>query len=244
MILVAATLAPWKCDGQEELNWLENAEAMIRDTEDDLHFFAALEVDARGLEPYKVLLERLKELPISTVWTFSIDDDSDEWESGNRLVRICTGRNLITEFAMRNIVDPLCTHILHIDSDISAAGDSITKLLEVDWPMVGGDVPAYCLHGPIVPQHPHATYPGTHDFSFPVQTHMNTAGFLLLRRDLFRALRWRYDLDAGMTDDPCYEADAKRLGWMTLVRKDVIGIHPPLASVEDRDVDRKIRRFV
>jgi hypothetical protein len=75
------------------------------------------------------------------------------------------------------------------------------------------------------------------EYPFPVQSHMNTAGFLLIAREVFRRLRWRFDLEAGLTDDPCYYRDAKELlGVPTYVRKDVIGRHWPEAipPLEDR----------
>lgn len=255
MILVGATIAPWKCDGKEELLWLENAEAMVRDSICDLHYMVVLEVDARGLEPYRALLKRMECLSQYTVWTFSFDDDADKWDSGNRLVRICTGRNFVTEFANRQMH---CSHILYQDTDITIPADSVNKLLELGWPIVGGDVPSYCLGGEPVRFRPgfavseldaycahlrHGDFNNVR-YSFPVETHMNTAGFLMVSRRLFRVLRWRYDLEGGLTDDPCYEADAHRLGFKTLVRKDVIGLHPPLARVEDRTADMVIRRSV
>jgi hypothetical protein len=57
---------------------------------------------------------------------------------------------------------------------------------------------------------------------------MATAAFVMLRRDLFRRLRWRWDLDMGDSDDPCLWKDARDLyGVPTYVRKDVVGRHHP-----------------
>jgi hypothetical protein len=118
------------------------------------------------------------------------------------------------------------SHILHLDADMCPPGDCLPKLLAMRHPLVGGEVPTYNLHGPVVPEYP-----------FPVQSHMNTAGFLLVAREVFRRLRWRFDLEAGLTDDPCYHADAcDLLGIPTYVRKDVRGRHWPesIPPLEDR----------
>src|SRR5690606_951960 len=60
--------------------------------------------------------------------------------------------------------------------------------------------------------------------------HMATAAFVLIRRDLLRKVRWRWDLDAGMSDDPCLHHDALVFhGVETLVRHDCVGRHWPEA---------------
>lgn len=247
MIIVGATIAPWKCDG-EELNWLYKAELMQSSTEHQVLFFVSLEVDARGLEPYELLLERLAELG-GEHWQFLYDDTEDEWNGGNRLARICAGRNMIIERAMRTLKDedPV-THILFLDTDLMVPGLALRKLLEMDYPIVGGDVPSYGLNGPEAMRFVGRNHDGREVFEpypFPVQAHMNTAGFLMVQRSVFSKIRWRCDWDAGLSDDPCYHADARdHLGLETLVRKDLRAIHPILVPVEQRhEADKKIRRL-
>ncbi len=226
MITVATTVAPWKCNGLEELAWLDTAEEMMEDAASvghDLTFFAAIEEDARGKEPFTELYTRLADLVNAEVWSFSLDDGAELIDSDNRLVRICTGRNLAHEFAMRHGQ----SHILFLDSDIAPDGDCISKLLEVNHPVVGGEVPTYCLSGPEVP-----------GFDFPIQEHWNTAGFLLVRREVFSKLRWRWSKEDGMTDDICFQTDQQTWGFgQTWVRHDVHGQHfpPIIGPVEDRD---------
>lgn len=226
MIVVAATCAPWKAYEHTELDWLTNAAEML-DDEQDVRFFAALEGDPQD-EAWRRLRAELAPLP-HDIWTFQIDDGEQSITSGNRLIRICTGRNLATEYAIR----AGASHLLFADTDIVIPGDAIPRLLEVDVPIVGGEVPSYCLPG----------IPAAH-FPFPVEVRQfNTAGFLLVRRDVFRRLRWRWDQDAGMTDDPCYAADALDCGWPTHVRTDVIARHNPecLVPVEDRPAAQGVR---
>ncbi len=231
MIIVGATCASWKCNGKGELAWLETAEALIEDAASvghELTFFASLEVDARRQQPFHGLLDRMEDLP-SSFWTFSLDDGVEEIDTMNRLVRICTGRNLVHEYALRNFA----SHILFVDTDTWVPGDSISKLLELRHPVVGGEVPNYRLQGPPVP-----------GFDFPVQEHWNTAGFLLVERDVFTRLRWRTDHPLGLSDDPCFDFDAHAAGFgHTWVRKDVIGQHiEPLLPVEERTADKRIHR--
>lgn len=235
MIVVASTVAAWKCNGRGELAWLETMETMAFDAQrigEELRIFVAVELDARGLSPFDRLIERLQILQQAAsipfdLWTFSLDDVTDQITTTNRLIRICTGRNLAHEFAMRMGA----THILFLDTDTLVPGDCVSKLLEVNHPVVGGEVPNYCLHGPIVP-----------GFDFPVEEHWTTAGFLLVSRDVFKVLRWRWNPDDGIiTDDPCFQSDQQVWGFgQTWVRKDVIGEHiEPLVAVENRDADLK-----
>lgn len=232
MILVGCTLAPYKMGDDEGYwaSWLATADELRASHNDDVEFFAALEVDGRGLEPYEPLLEWLVKYDV-TYWTFSLDDGAKEITTSNRLVRICTGRNLITEHALRQGA----SHILYVDADTRVPGDSLTRLLEMDWPVVGGFVPTYdaIYDGPLVDEYP-----------FEVHEHANTAGFLLVAQEVARRLRWRIDVPAGLTDDPCYHNDATELGYPTRVRYDLIARHYPetLPPMEDRGHDRKVYR--
>lgn len=247
MILIASTTASWKCDGRSELAWLDNIEKMIASVEEEVRILAVLEVDARGLDPFKALLDRLAGLP-AHVTTYSLDDGEAEVTTSNRLARICMGRNLIAEHAVERGAE----WILHLDSDNTIKGDALAKLLDVDWPIVGGLT--YVMSGPEVRTRPARiwlegsdVWPRNHrmgqPFNYPVQQHWNGAGVLLVHRSLFRFLRWRHDPDAGMTDDPCYARDAEQMGWPTLVRHDVIA-RPTSAPVpvEQRNADRTIHR--
>lgn len=235
-IVIGSTVPPFKATSREATQWLACANEMVVDARDagfkNVHFFAAVEHDGRGLQPFADLLKqlvRVGKLPGATAayWTFSICDHNDTVSSSNRLIRICTGRNLIHEFALRN---PDTSHVLFLDSDLIVPGDSISKLLEVDHAIVGGDVPSYCLAGPKSTKH-----------NFPVQQHWNTAGFLLVQRDVIRQVRWRADDHiggSGCTDDPCFAYDVEKIcGHKTLVRKDVIGVHRPLVPLEKRGHD-------
>lgn len=244
-IVVASTTAAWKCDGREELTWLRNAEAMRKHAADvghEVEFFLAIETDARGVAPFDAIVDRICDLD-GHVWRYSLDDGSDEILSGNRLIRICMGRNLAQEHAMRN----QASHLLFLDTDVLADEDCIPKLLELQHPVVGGNVGAYCMDGPVVPpldtvysEVPHRNFPD----GIEVKAHWNTAGFLMVERQVFSRVAWHYDLDAGLTDDPAYQRETRELFGETWVRYDVIGRHVgALVAVEERtDADRHIYR--
>lgn len=250
MIVVASTIAPWKAGSPEggDVAWMKNIVPMVEQSPEPVTLFLALETDNRDVTTvYRNLLTEvgrvdgeLGGVPSSldkhpnyagfVIWRFQINDGATEVDSGNRLVRICTGRNLAHEFAMR---ERDASHILFLDTDIEVQdADCIGKLLEVGRPTVGGHVPNYGLTGPEVP-----------GSDGKLQRHWNTAGFLMLNRDAFRAVRWGYDLDKGLTDDPWTQGQLVKLGFPeTVVRHDVIGVHvEALVPVEQRPVDKKLR---
>jgi hypothetical protein len=202
-------------------SWLDTAEALQAHSPERLKFFAVIEVDGRGAEPFAPLISRLQELD-GDWWIFRLDDGRTEaFTAAARLPHICTGRNLIAERA----TTLGASHVLYLDADCCPPADAIPKLLELDWPYVGGEVPTYCLHGEPLPG------------SLPVEEHMPVAAFLLVRREVFKRLRWRWDADLGMTDDPCYAYDAEQLlGIRARVRKDVVARHYPesIGPIETR----------
>lgn len=230
MIVIGATLTTFATGRPETcLSWLDTAEELQTSHPAGVRFFAALEVDARGVEPFQPLVDRLAALD-GEFFTFTYDDHRTQVTTHNRLSHICAGRNIVTDYAQGNGV----SHILFLDADMRPPGNCLPKLLELDHPLVGGEVPTYGLRGPTVDRYP-----------FPVQEHWNTAGFLLAARSVFRFVRWRWDGDAGMSDDPCYAHDAREfLGVPTYVRKDVVGAHWPAAipAIEQRGYDTRVIR--
>lgn len=222
-VAVVSTTAAWCCDGNETA-WLTHAS---RWAGQGARFFLAAEV-GQGQD------HRLAEAILAVrrvrggIWEFSLDDGMDRVTARTRLDHIVAGRNLATAAAMRWRPD----WILYLDSDVTPPVDAISKLLEVDWPVAGGNVPNYCMDVS-------RTLPG---YPFPVVERMNTAGFLLVRADVAAAVPWRHEAHNGLTDDPCFHADVTRLGHPTRVRCDVIGQHPVLQPVHNRGADLNIDR--
>lgn len=228
-IVVGTTLAAFVMDQPDTWQaWLRNHRE-IRASHPDVRYFAALELDARGLDPFSPLLDELAAAG-GEHWTFHLDDGRSEVTTANRLRHITCGQNLATDFA----VSVGASHLLFLAADLEPPGDCLPKLLEVDHPVVGGEVSTYCLSGPDVDGYP-----------FPVQRHMPTAAFVLIARQVFNRLRWRWDAEAGMSDDPCYHVDAwELLGVEAVVRKDCVGVHHPvrIGPVETRGHDMAVHR--
>lgn len=206
-------------------SWLNNARSM--ESPDGVTFFAAIEVDKRGIEPFAPLVRALEDIG-GSYFTFSLDDGRTSVTTKNRLRHICMGRNIVQDYAMTI----RASHVLFLDADLMPPPNAIPKLLEMAHPIVGGNVGTYCLSGPKVDRYP-----------FPVQEHWNTAGFLLIGEPLLTRLRWRWDY--AMSDDPCYARDAKDFfGYPTYVRKDIEGRHFPVhvTPIEQRHSDRTVFR--
>lgn len=254
--VIATPLVGWKCDAKEHLNWMsDRAEIMRRFP--NAKWFSALELDNRGIEPFNEVIDALKEVN-GDYWTYSINDMNTQVTSGNRWIRIETGRNLIREFAQRVRVTSGhhwgedCTElnhgvinyqaILYVDSDISMDANIIEKMLEVDRPLVGADVPSYALSGPVVCEEPR------------IEEHWTTAGALLVNAPAFYDLPWSHNSYLNLSDDPTFQSMAERLKrregtqnlestyGMTWVRKDIKALHHGnLVPVEKRNIaDRQI----
>lgn len=234
-LLVATTVAPYKFQtGPEEtMSWLAHAEAW---RERGHEFFLAME---RGwAEPHDRWPDEaygmvsVLEGVGGEIWQFKLDDREPSLTTGGRLVRICTGRNLCLERLNRE--PGRWEGVLFLDTDVEPPEDAPERLLEVDRPLVGFDVPTYGLDGPRVT--PAGLFPDGAD----VREHWNTAGALLVREEPARRVRWRWDLATGQTDDPCFQRDAAAAGFgMTWVRHDVVGRHHPelIWPLERRGLD-------
>jgi len=264
-VLVGCTVPPYKADHDEYVTaWLIHAAAMqefSREYGHEVEFFVALEVDARGNGLQDALLRRLAAVGGWRV-EFRYDNGADYLTNEDRINRICMGRNLVTEQGLIGRYDA----ILFLDSDTMAPPESVVRMLNVTWPIVGGHVPTYGLTGPrvktyhqIVLQHgrefpfianPRLPWEFVPDDAIPssdAQVHWNTAGFLLVHRVLFRRLRWYWDLDDGLTDDPAYQRDARETyGFHTVVLHDLVGEHFPrsIGPLASRGHDLSLRSVI
>lgn len=236
-ILAGSTLPPYvftQGDTRYWGSWLACAEALKENAARvgaELNFHATLEYDDRGMEVFAPLAERLGAVNEGTAeadLTYYRTEPGAEFTSANRLAGICEGRNLLACLAASWEYD----WILYLDADMRPPSDAIGRLLELGHPMCGGHVPTYGLTGPLIDGYPD---------EWEVRAHMNTAGFLLVHESVFTQLTWRVDVAAGMTDDPCYHADALAMGAPTYVRHDTVGMHFPLSlpPMEQRGHDRR-----
>lgn len=265
-IAVCSTVAAYKVDGRSESEWLAQA-GVWKDFSPafDVEFFCAMQISQGHDYKLRPLEMRLDELG-ATVWKFSLHTGETEVSSGSRLKYICMGRNLAHEYvtAKQDI-----THVLFLDTDTRPPKELIEKLLEVDHPIVGANVPTYGLKGPRVqvrnialggdrpayeftnhtssgaPQWDHRR-DGARPFpeGADVQIHdLQTAGCLLMTRQAIDSIRWGWALDLGQTDDPWTENLAVKAGLGKVwVRHDVHCTHYPeaIGPVEGRGHDLSI----
>lgn len=188
--------------------WLKHKK-QIQETH-DVKYFAAIEVDSRGIDPFEPLLPFLDDY-----WIFSLDDGRKSITTSNRGRHITNGQNLISEYASASGA----SHILHMAADTAPPFDVIPKLLEVNNPIVAAQCDTYCMDSPLLS-----------GYGFPVTGPPMTVVCVLIDRSVFTRLRWRWDRDLGLTDDPAYTLDAKELlGVDSLTRKDCIATHYPLS---------------
>lgn len=251
--VIGSPLVGWKCDRKEEMTWLEER-VKIMDTFNNAVFFAALELDHRGLEPFERLIDGLNQVG-GKFWTYTINDFEEAVTSSNRWIRIETGRNLIREFAQRRRLmsghhwgeqtpqDGIVSYdaILYVDSDTTVNSTIIEKMFEIDRPLVGVDVPAYGLRGKEINRNP------------KIEEHWTTAGMLLVNSPAYYDLPWYHNSYLNLSDDPTFQSMAERLKrregietfedtyGMTWVRKDVRSEHRgQLIGVEQRNIPNRI----
>lgn len=245
-VVVGCTLPAFKCDpagaGYHPMNWgawLQNAEAVQASVEESVIYFAALEVDARGLTPFEPLLDRLGQIPGAAYWTWSINDGVDVVDTRTRLRRICAGHNWVRTFALE---ETDASHVLFLASDTQARDDVLPRLLELNTPAAACHIPTYCLDGPRV-RRPDLGW----DPAWDVRDHMESCAATMLRRDVLNRLQWRWSESDGTTDDPSMHRDlAEFMGEKVYSRHDVHATHWPQAipPIEHRhsDAERTVVR--
>lgn len=271
MIVVGCTLASYRMSGDPRnwMSWLANAEAVMESHADGVTYFAALETDARGLEPFYPLIARLAAVG-GTYWTFSLDDKVDVITTGTRLRRICMGHNLVGTFAVE---EAAASHVLFLASDTQARDDVLPRLLELDVAAAACHITTYGLgvdeprirarngwHTPTCSARKMSLYLGVGNYvqetpgmcdcgadQWDVRVHMETCACMLLRRDVVRRIKWRFDPDAGTSDDPSMHDDLRDfLHENVYSRHDVLATHYPEAippiEIRHSDEERRVRR--
>lgn len=236
MIVVGTTIAAFVMDQEDTwASWMRNAEK-IKETYQrfgnfsDIKFFAAIEIDARGLAPFAPFIERLNAIG-GEYYTYSLDDGRTEVTTLNRLRHITFGQNLVVDYCQAN---PAVTHLLFLAADCMAPDDIIPRMLEMNHPLVGPYITTYALRGPKVDK-----------YSYPVMDTMASAAAIFIARSVFTKIRWRWDLETNLSDDPAFHHDALHLlGIPTYVREDCIARHYPesIGAIETRGHDMSVHR--
>lgn len=222
-LLIGTPLVPWKAARNEHKQWLRHREEVCN-TFKNASYFAALEYDGGGLREYGDFLEELRQWNV-TYWSYLVNDNDSTVNFANRLIRIETGRNLVREYAQRNLYDA----VLYVDSDLVLTLEHVQKMAEVDHPLVSVDVPAYCLSGHVVHENPR------------IEEHWNTAGVLYVNGPYYYDLPWYHNVQLGLSDDPTFQHLAQRLYSQTWVRKDTVAVHEgQLVSLEERNIKGRV----
>jgi hypothetical protein len=194
-------------------SWLLHAEEIQASHAEGVRYFCAIEVDARGPELFKPLTDRLDQLG-GEYWFYSLDDGRTQITGENRGRHLCVGLGLVADYAMANHA----THWLRLEADTEAPPDVLPRLLEVNHPIVAAACFTYFTYH----------WQRVQDEPFPLVGPPWTAACTLLQRDVFRQLRWRWDPDLGLTDDPALTHDAATLlNVQPLTRLDCVAQHHP-----------------
>lgn len=215
-VVIGSTLAAFAMSEHDAWSsWLKHHERQIHSHPAGVQHFAALQADARGIEPFGPLIERLEAIG-GEWWTYSLDDGRTSVTMTNRWRHITVGQNLVVEYCQaRHDV----SHLLFLAADCAAPSDVIPRMLELEHPLCAPYIPTYGLRGPVV-----AGYPE----EWGVEDAMASAAAIFIARDVFRRIRWRWDLDSQMSDDPCFHHDARTLlDVPTYVRHDCVAKHFP-----------------
>jgi len=236
MIVVGTTLHAFVMDNEDHWgSWMRNAEKVKEEYQHfgnwtDVKYFAAIQTDSRGLEPFGPFLKRLEEIG-GEFWTYSLDDGRTEVTTKNRVRHITVGQNLVNDFAMSI---PSCTHMLFMAADTMPPNDILPKMLEMNHPLCAPYITTYGLRGPRVDT-----------YSYPVMNAMASAAAIFIAREVFSGIRWRWDMDKNMSDDPCFHHDALHyLNIPTYVREDCKAQHFPISvgAIETRGHDMTVHR--
>jgi hypothetical protein len=205
--------------------WLFHADEIVRRADVAgirVSFFVAIELDGRGVMPFAPLIARIRELS-GEYWTYSLLDNRSAITQANRGRHITFGQNLISEYA----TSIGATHLLHMAADCEPPQDVLEKLLAVHHPLVAAECTTYCQ---ALGNRERLNWVLRDGTACAVEQGPMTAVCVLIHRTLFKTIKWRWDPDLGMTDDPSFSHDARTLFHVdTLTRMDCVAIHHPQA---------------
>lgn len=193
--------------------WMRNSEELKASHPEGVRYFAAIQIDARGLDPFKPFIDRLEAIG-GEYWVYSFDDGRTKVDGWNRLRHLTVGQNMCSVWSQ----DAGASHMLFLAADLAPEPDTLPKLLACNYPFVGGHVSTYCFKG----------RRDELEGGIPIEWHHPTAAYVLIARELYTRIRWRYD--GNLSDDPAYDFDANELfGKPGMIRMDCIGRHYPEA---------------
>ena len=138
-----------------------------------------------------------------------------------RLAPIATARNMCIDYALATGA----SHLLFIDADVIPPIDVIPKLLSLGHTLVGGIVPGRGCHKDLK-----YIFGEEREFSTGsaqvLEVRHGTCGCMMIERNVFNRIRFRYSIDDGLSEDPAYAADVLTLfGEKMWLHKGVVCEH-------------------
>jgi len=125
MITVCTTLATFAMDSPEVWgSWMRNAEQVRINSDVAVDYFAAIQTDARGLEPFAPFIERLEAIG-GQYWTYVFDDGRTNVDMSNRLRHLTLGQNICTEYSTAK----RAKHMLFMAADCMPPDDIMPRML-------------------------------------------------------------------------------------------------------------------
>jgi len=138
-----------------------------------------------------------------------------------RLAPIAVARNMCRTFAHATGA----SHLLFIDADVIPPSDVIPKLLAMDHCLVGGVVPGRGCHSKcqyIFGEQRRFDHNGIQ----VIEVDHGTCGCMMIERRIFNDITFRYSNDDGLSEDPAFTHDVKRVfGENMWLREDVVCTH-------------------
>lgn len=222
MIVVSTLL----CDRKASSQLIAIPQAMQLRSSEGMELCYYINIETRDRTKFQPLLDWLgayATMPydidywsIDSTWIEPPQYDQDQ----RRLHPILLGRTMARNYALAKNA----SHLYFVDADVLVPEDSLTKLLELDVPLCGGQVPGRGAHAnAIYKSHPDPQ----HNTALAQAFHHGTCGCCLIRRDLLSTLNFRYGASRlvptiALSEDPCLGEDSFLNGfgrWM--IREDV-----------------------
>jgi hypothetical protein len=151
-----------------------------------------------------------------STWRKPPEYDQDQ----RRLYPITIARNMARAYALDQDMD----YLLFIDADVIVEPDGLQKLLSLNKPLTGGLVPGRGAHAhtkegrPIYYVFGAEATPQDPEFPEAVVCRHGSCGYMLIRRDLFSTLAFRFGASRAnpnqpLSEDPAFAEDAQLNGF-------------------------------
>lgn len=183
---------------------------------------AVPEIDRLYLNIYTQHIERYMEV-FTYLQSSRLIYDYDEWfltgstwlpkrsydqDNDARLPSITIARNMAVDFASKEEID----HLLFVDSDVIIRPDGVKRILRMNKPLSGGNVPGRGAHS-----HVRYVFGIQEQIGNILRCAHGTMGYCLIHKSIFQYLRFRRGPhpdrpETILSEDPCFEIDAEKLG--------------------------------